>query len=263
MAAEEWHRIRKQKTKAGRVAATTLLALASAVTAATGQTVVTPTPTPTTTTTATKRIEGQVFIVTKSGTAVKLALVQVSAIPLGQTEQYLREVEREVIGERHKADSFVNEAKAAVRNATKAREQHYQAWSRQLGDPMQELKKRMRGAYDASNAEYEALVKRVWKMDARLEEAVHARHVMHSAAPYFTKLPEPVATTKTDADGKFSLTVPAGDEYVLASRAKRSLPGGGSEHYFWLVKAQGSTVMLSNDNLTSAGSPDSLLTTTE
>ena len=80
-----------------------------------------------TTATATKRIEGQVFIVSKSGTAVKLALVQVSAIPLGQTEQCLREVEREVIGERHKADSFVDEAKTAVRNATNAREQHYQA----------------------------------------------------------------------------------------------------------------------------------------
>ena len=225
-----------------------LLALASAVTAATGQTVVTSTLTPTTTT-ATKRIEGQVFIVSKSGTAVKLALVQVSAIPLGQMEQYLGEVEREVTGERHKADSLVNEAKAAVRNAVNARQQDYQAW--------------LLHHRSASNAEYKALVERVWKMRARLEGAIDARHVMNSAAPYVTNLPEPVASTKTDADGKFSLTLPAGDEYVLAARAKRSLPGGGSEHYFWLVKAQDSTVMLSNDNLTSAGSPDSVLTTTE
>jgi hypothetical protein len=244
--------------------------LALAVTAATGQTVVTSTltptittPTPTTTTTATKRIEGQVFIVTKGGSAIKLALVQVSAIPLGQMERYLGEVEREVTGERHKADSLISEAKAAVRNATNAREQHYQAWQRQQGDVIQEFKKNMRGEYNASNAEYKGLVERVWKMQARLEEAIHTRHAMYSAAPYFTKLPEPVASTKTDADGKFGLTLPAGDEYVLGARAKRSLPGGGSEHYFWLVKAQSSTVMLSNDNLASAGSPDSVVTTTE
>jgi hypothetical protein len=253
----------KQPRKAGRkaevLAVFTMLVLA--VTTATGQTSFTPTQTSTTTATATKRIEGQVFIVTNSGTAVKLALVQVLAIPLAQMQRYLAEIEPEVMGERAKADTFASQAKATVRQANKVAApgpdgNSLRIWMTQ--HPVQ-----AEGGGHQEWLKWRAARERAAKVAARLDEAQLARHVMYTAAPYFTKLPEPVAITKTDADGKFSLTVPSGDEYVLASRAKRSLPGGGSEHYFWVVKPQGLTVMLSNDNLTSAGSPESVLTTTE
>jgi hypothetical protein len=61
-------------------------------------------------------------------------------------------------------------------------------------------------------------------------------------------LPPPTASTKTDADGKFSLvhTVPSP---VIFARARRSV-GKETEYYVWVVKEVTPPVLLSNDNLT-------------
>jgi hypothetical protein len=83
---------------------------------------------------------------------------------------------------------------------------------------------------------------------------------------YFTGLPQPMRTTKTNADGRFSMEVPTNGTLVLAARASREV-GKDEERYFWLVKltmeGKGKkSLILSNDNLSSAGSPDSLIVTT-
>ncbi len=63
-----------------------------------------------------------------------------------------------------------------------------------------------------------------------------------------------MADTKTDADGKFSLSVPAGNTYVILAKASREV-GDDTECYYWiqdvdLTRANdGLSIMLSNDNL--------------
>jgi len=73
-----------------------------------------------------------------------------------------------------------------------------------------------------------------------------------SAQFYFEGLPTPVGTSKTDADGKFALSVPAG-KYVIAANSSRDV-GKDTESYFWLVLVDttsrpNQSVMLSNDNM--------------
>ncbi len=67
---------------------------------------------------------------------------------------------------------------------------------------------------------------------------------------YFEQLPPPMATAKTDADGKFTLPLPSG-KYVIAAKTSRRV-GDDTEVYSWLVSldltASGQTLMLSNDN---------------
>jgi hypothetical protein len=72
-----------------------------------------------------------------------------------------------------------------------------------------------------------------------------------SPAGYFDGLPAAVAQAKTDADGKFSMSLPVGD-YVLAAATSRAI-FKDMEQYYWLVKLdpndQSQSLMLSNDNM--------------
>jgi hypothetical protein len=77
---------------------------------------------------------------------------------------------------------------------------------------------------------------------------------------YFAGLPTPLAVAKTDADGKFSFQLPTKDEFVLVAQAQRQVPDN-VEKYFWLIRVHSDgkpemQVMLSNDNLITANSPD-------
>jgi len=79
---------------------------------------------------------------------------------------------------------------------------------------------------------------------------------------YFSSLPEPLAATKTDADGKFSFKLKKGIRVALAANGKR-LVGDHHEFYYWLiwvsVDANSSKVLLSNDNLMDANPSDALV----
>lgn len=78
----------------------------------------------------------------------------------------------------------------------------------------------------------------------------------------WSALPAPVQTVQTDADGRFSLTLPPAGDYVLGASAARRLLNK-EESYFWLVRvvlpAPGQPLLLTNDTLVGAGSPLSLL----
>jgi hypothetical protein len=75
-----------------------------------------------------------------------------------------------------------------------------------------------------------------------------------SPAYYMVDLPKAAAVAKTDADGKFSLSVPQG-RYVIAAQASRSV-FRDTEYYYWLVAVDGTkpqALMLSNDNQVQTG----------
>jgi hypothetical protein len=81
-----------------------------------------------------------------------------------------------------------------------------------------------------------------------------------TSAWYFSGLPSSIAQTTTNSDGKFVLNLPRG-EYALAATASRRV-FKDTENYYWLVRVSADkekqTVILSNVNLTSADSLDSL-----
>ena len=69
--------------------------------------------------------------------------------------------------------------------------------------------------------------------------------------------PAVAAKTRTDADGKFSITFPRHNAFTIFAKAKRTVMANpGTENYFWLVDAPAGAekmqVFLSNNNLASA-----------
>jgi hypothetical protein len=196
-----------------------------------------------------KMIEGQVFIVTAGAQAIKLPLVQVVAISQAETARHISDVELRIGQEQAKVDAAVVEA----RKAKRAIEDGYAAWVKSHDFTVA-----------ADVQKYRVAHQHLLKAEERLGEALGRQKVLRSAAPYFVDLPASTATAKTDADGRFKLNLPdEGDFAVLASSTRTVF--NKVEKYFWVVrlKSQDSTVTLSNDNLTTSGSPDSLLTTKE
>jgi hypothetical protein len=69
--------------------------------------------------------------------------------------------------------------------------------------------------------------------------------------PFYGPFWPHVDSVRTDADGKFKLTVPSGHRYVLVADGSRVI-FDEHEYYHWYVHvnpAQGREVLLSNDNM--------------
>ena len=95
---------------------------------------------------------------------------------------------------------------------------------------------------------------------AELEKQVRS---WNSGALYFASLPSPVASAKTDADRKFSIPLDRKATVVLAANATRRVLNK-TENYYWLVTVSldgqpSKRIFLSNDNLTTTDSKDSLV----
>jgi hypothetical protein len=81
---------------------------------------------------------------------------------------------------------------------------------------------------------------------------------------YFMNLPSPITTGKTDADGTFSLKIPGDKRVALLAHASREVFRNKEEYYWmlWVSLKGGSSkrILLSNDNMIDASSPDSIIT---
>lgn len=171
-------------------------------------------------------ISGQVFVVTNGRENIKLALVEVSAIPEQLMIDYMKPI---YVSDLEKYQAIQGEARITVGRTTQV---------------IATAKKQYR---TLTQAEY----KKATADQKKAEELILAGSRIEDGASYFDKLPTSIVARKTDADGKFSMSLPVG-KYVLAASGDRLLSGTQSEHYYWLVSVDTSTsnrtILLSNDN---------------
>jgi hypothetical protein len=85
------------------------------------------------------------------------------------------------------------------------------------------------------------------------------------AACLMSELPNGIASSRTDADGRFSLKIPATGRFALVAAAKRAV-GEKEEHYYWMIWASldgqlHREIALTNENLLQVDNPDSVATT--
>ena len=233
-------------------------------------------------------IEGQVFVRTKGAETIKLSLVDVQLFDAKAISEDVEKKRKaaEPIYESLQPILKMAEGKEtdAKKERDRARKVEYDillnksAISRKAilpyveeGTELWRTLTEMKGTKALGNVEADQIKTAVAEAVTRREEAwrVAAGVVseitgkvgyLSSALYYFKDLPEPIQTTKSDADGKFSFKAPSGS-YVLAAVSRRQT-GKETEFYHWMVKLKvdaDKKVMLANDNLSSSGSTDSLI----
>lgn len=111
-------------------------------------------------------------------------------------------------------------------------------------------------------SKYHELVERASKVHANASD-YNPFEEKEALEQLFRELPSGFAFAKTDADGKFALQLDRKETVVLEAHATR-LVGHTTETYHWLVRVSldgeaTKRVLLSNDNLITSGSHDSLL----
>ena len=192
-------------------------------------------------------VTGSVFIVTKGKENIKLGLVQVTAIP-----------EQAVLGHLQRLQDL-KRARGDDGDAAKR-------LSREI-----ELKKRMMdylpfGATAETNRQLREELKQLLaegflENDARV--LARAADLPISAKKLiFHDLPAAVAVAPTDADGKFTMRLPADTPVVLAAHSSREV-GNTTEEYYWLCRFSAlnsdKPILLSNQNLLSDDLIESVL----
>ena len=195
----------------------------------------------------TRTIEGQIFIRTRGAANFKLSLVDVLLFDAEFLSKNLDEKRSKAEPLRKYIEMLEEAAHAAWNHRGKVREAAYEVMMKDV------LNKHLEAAWNkAKRDEENALIE--WD---RLQNKI-----TFLSSPYYllTRLPKPLQSSKTDADGKFTFKVPNG-KYALVAQSSRNA-GPKVEFYHWAVRITVDTdrkIMLANDNLVNSSSPDSML----
>lgn len=198
------------------------------------------------------KVDGEIFVVTQGRENFKLALVEVCAIPEKKILDWIDAKETKAKIEIVKAKKTNDFARRERDSAKLETELSYQRASRLLetyfsssGD----------NGYIQAKNQAERNAKILEEKERKLLKAQSDYLNWFSPRYYLDSLKDCEVSTKTNSDGKFSLTLKR-DKYALAARSERKTIGD-TEEYFWLIWVSPDSVsnkmlMLSNDNFMEA-----------
>jgi flagellar motor protein MotB len=232
-------------------------------------------------------LTGSVFIVTRGGQNVKFGLVEVRVIPESEILSLIQEKKAVAHEQQEGLKPLVEEAKQQAREAG---EEYAKAVIR-AGEVVNE-EKLVTDRYSlhlniATTEEQMKIIEGTKASQERMEAAQKAADRKENASKekdtslskleaqyehwtscsyYFDGLPEGVTSTKTDADGAFSLHLRRGVKYALTAKARREV-AGSTEDYCWVVRVtldgRQTKIFLSNDNFFTPDSISSIVTATD
>lgn len=212
-------------------------------------------------------IDGEVFVVTRGGQSIKLGLVEAVLIPMDTLTPHLDARTAEKTNAFARLDPQIQAAEAQIQAAEaevqRLQQEEHALFELYLKDVFlnSEKERTYRAAQDATSQARRKESQARRKASALREE----KRSFMSGAFYFDSLPSPLRGTKTNSDGRFRLMVPASGSYAIAAVASRHVVDR-VERYYWLLKidskaGSSQAIMLSNDNMTSSDSVESLIRT--
>jgi hypothetical protein len=233
---------------------------------------------------STGEIKGEVFVVTKGAQNIKLALVEVSAIPEKDIKEFVDKKSTLVETERKKLegkyDSANKEYQIALKQYQEAdqletdAEQKYQEASKKVleaitsgDDSAEETARRDREYWHSQRLKYISSGEKFTKQYK--ETAWKEARVNLDAWPtpefIFKDFPvdKAIAKATTDSDGRFTLKIPAKGKFALIAHSNRQILSMTEEyHWFTWVTLDGSdtkNIMLSNTNLINIEHPEMII----
>lgn len=249
-----------------------------------GETITTqPTPTPSRLQKQ-RVVEGEIFVVTKARANIKLALVDILAIPTVDMTRRVQTKQFDIDNQSTVAKNELRQQEWAAESAQRDRDAAYEAVMAAREKQLNVLQQRndlvsdVRGV-DVSDTsavntwkrkadrlleEDRALDQRIAKLEtdleraeAKLEDARAKKSpiemklaLLASVAKIFESLPDPTGTCRTDSNGRFCLELPDHDPVTLVATTSRDV-FGSTETYFWIVplNRDQKAITLSNDNM--------------
>ena len=190
-------------------------------------------------------LAGQVFVVTMGKANIKLALVEVSVIPEKDIVDYLKakhsnglEQQKVLMPELDLAKEAANSSSIA---SARANQEHELALTRlyaatSMGEAA--FNRAMRAETVTSEKKDNLLS--IADSKARAYREIKSKFDYFDSAEYYFKgLPTSIAISKTDADGKFVLSLPPG-KYAIAATSSRKV-FKDTESYYWLIWVEASS----------------------
>lgn len=190
------------------------------------------------------------FVVTTGGRRHSLGSVVLNAIPEKALKKHL---ERKMEGGERESRKLPREIDAVAAILEKTRAEEARLWRIQKADDNNLQKAK---AWSVVYNKMKTITRQLEDLQAQRQRLITGEH-------FFQDLPSPISSTTTLADGTFTLAIPRGGRYGIVARASRAL----REHKqtcFWLVWVSldgdaSKRLVLNNDNMLGAGSPDSAL----
>lgn len=198
------------------------------------------------------QVQGQVFVVTRGGTTFKLALVEVSAFReselqtrFAQAWEAEKEQRNQLVADAQVASDNLSEANASNAIQSAQTEAARREWQRNtlLRDSYSKI--------SAADSALRATLSAVYSAKAVFNTANMKLSALVSPEHFIAVQGVPLTTSKTDADGKFELTLPLG-VFAISATGQRMV-GGDTESYVWLVRLNtnlpATKLLLTNDNM--------------
>lgn len=195
-------------------------------------------------------LTGDVFVVTKGGRRRSLGSVVLNAIPEKALKKHLeRKMER---GERE-SRTLPREIDAVAAILEKTRAEEDRLWRIQKADDNNVQKAK---AWSVVYNKMKTITKQLEDLQTQRQRLITGQH-------FFQGLPSPISSATTLADGTFTLAIPRDGRYGIVARASGALRED-KQTCFWFVWVgldgnPSKRLVLNNDNMVGAGSPDSAL----
>lgn len=205
------------------------------------------------------KIEGEAFVVTKGGESKKLGLVEVQAYKMSDIEGFKKKLlgeysafidkiaeDYKFVGLKEKHDER-NKLIAEINEAKKKYEKCHTGWLGRECDV--KLPKELAADFELRKTSIAIgtlaiIADKAMKLDNKFDLVY-----LSSRVAEHTKSLEAIKA-KTDADGKFAMTLPSGEYLIVATGSRQSL----GEDYFWLLHTNKSgAVRLANDSMFDQG----------
>lgn len=206
-------------------------------------------------------ITGQVFIATRGGETFRLSLVD---IYLMDETSATRALQTRATETRQRIDTLqpqYDRAKLTAGAAKVKADRSYGAYQEGIADHLSNSAVlTLMGTWQDADDAARSAERRYAEVGAKLRDAC-------TIANYFPdlSLATPIAKTTTDADGRFSLKVRRGENYILAASASRQVLIS-TEHYFWSIRVVANepvlNVALTNRNIMEANPADGVVKVT-
>lgn len=226
-------------------------------------------------------IEGQIFIATKGQQTFKLPLVNVVAVPEKKLQSILDSRAQSYLAKIESLTSAIEQKRREIADSTSS----LQATDSTEKPPMievDELSQVCRATIDVEaylkcvrTPDGERASNRIRVLVAQYKTEFEQRAAMRRVLRDLMKqhrntvaslrtLPDAdsfadsaIATSKSDADGKFTLPIPSAGRVVILANSSRDV-GGKTEKYQWavvlpLIPGRKNSVFLANDNLLDTG----------